>query len=212
MKLILASASPRRAEILRNAGFAFEVLPANVDETRLPDEPAVDYVLRLAREKARVSAKQIVAQRVAAQRTAAQSEPCICIGADTTVALGRHILGKPTSLEDARWMLRELSGQTHEVLTGIALVTTPGLRELSHVEITRVTFAELSETEIENYLASGEPFDKAGAYGIQGLAGRYVTRIEGCYFNVMGLPLSRLWLMLHELCREEAGLGGSSRS
>ncbi|HWF39329.1 MAG TPA: Maf family protein [Candidatus Acidoferrales bacterium] len=197
MKLILASGSPRRAEILRNAGFAFEVLPANVDESRLPDEPAADYVLRLARAKARIAAQQVPAE----------SEPSICIGADTTVVLEKHLLGKPESIEEARWMLRELSAQTHEVLTGIALVTTPDFREISHLERTKVTFAELSESEIESYLASGEPFDKAGAYGIQGLAGKYVTRIEGCYFNVMGLPLSRLWRMLRDLSLGEAGLG-----
>jgi len=193
MKLILASGSPRRAEILRNAEFAFEVLPTNIDESRLPDEPAADYVLRLARDKAHIAARQVKAR----------SEPSICIGADTTVVLGKRLLGKPESIEEARWMLRELSGQTHEVLTGIALVTTPDLREASHVETTKVTFAEISEEEIENYLASGEPFDKAGAYGIQGLAGKYVTRIEGCYFNVMGLPLSRLWRMLRDLRWEE---------
>lgn len=189
MKLLLASGSPRRAEILRNTGFAFEVLPTNVDESRLPNELAADYVLRLACEKARIAAQQV----------AAQSEPSICVGADTTVVLGTHLLAKPESIEEARWMLRELSGQTHEVLTGIALISTPDLREVTHVETTKVTFAELSEEEIENYLASGEPFDKAGAYGIQGLAGKYVTRIEGCYFNVMGLPLSRLWCMLRDL-------------
>ncbi len=196
MKLILASGSPRRAEILRNAGFAFEVWPTNVDESRLPDEPAADYVLRLAREKATIAARQMPAQ----------SDQSVCIGADTTVVLGKHLLGKPESIEEARWMLRELSGQTHEVLTGIALVTTPNQRELTHVETTRVTFAVLSENEIESYIASGEPFDKAGAYGIQGLAGKYVTRIEGCYFNVMGLPVSRLWRMLRDLSLEEAGL------
>lgn len=174
---------------MRNAGFAFEVQPTNVDETGLPDEAAADYVLRLAREKA----------RVAAQQSKQNAEPTIYIGADTTVALHEHILGKPESIEDARWMLRELSGQTHDVLTGLALVCTANGRELSHVETTRVTFAPLSEAEIESYLATGEPFDKAGAYGIQGFAGKYVTRIEGCYFNVMGLPISRLWAMLREL-------------
>lgn len=196
MKLILASGSPRRAEILRNAGFSFEVWPTNADESRLPDEPAADYVLRLARDKATIAARQMPAQ----------SDQSVCIGADTTVVLGKHLLGKPESIEEARWMLRELSGQTHEVLTGIALVTTPNQRELTHVETTRVTFAVLSENEIESYIASGEPFDKAGAYGIQGLAGKYVTRIEGCYFNVMGLPVSRLWRMLRDLSLEEAGL------
>jgi septum formation protein len=199
MKLILASGSPRRAEILRNAGFAFEVLPTNVDETRLPDEPAADYVLRVARDKA----------RIAAERAASQPSPAICIGADTTVLLGSRVLGKPASTEDARWMLRELSGRTHEVLTGLSLISTPDRREASHVEITKVTFAELSETGIENYLASGEPFDKAGAYGIQGIGGRYVTRIEGCYFNVMGLPLSWLWQMLRDLGWDETLKEGS---
>ena len=199
MKLILASGSPRRAEILRNAGFAFEVWPTNVDETRLPDELAADYVLRVARDKA----------RVAAERIASQPSPAICIGADTAVVLGSHVLGKPASVEDARWMLRELSGQTHEVLTGLSLISASDHREASHVETTRVTFAELSESEIEKYVASGEPFDKAGAYGIQGLGGRYVTRIEGCYFNVMGLPLSRLWLMLRDLGWKQASKEGS---
>jgi septum formation protein len=193
MSLILASGSPRRAEILRNAGFAFEVLPANVDETRLADEPAADYVLRLARKKA----------RVAAQQSKQNAEPTIYIGADTTVALHNHTLGKPESIEDARWMLRELSDETHEVLTGLALLSAPDQRELSHLETTRVTFAPLAEEEIESYLATGEPFDKAGAYGIQGVAGKYVTRIEGCYFNVMGLPISRLWTMLRELSWKE---------
>lgn len=195
MKLILASASPRRAEILRNAGFDFEVLPTNVDETLLPNESAADYVLRLALEKARIASESAVATH---------DSPAICIAADTTVVLGSHILGKPASLEDARWMLRELSGRTHEVLTGLALISVPDRREISHVEATKVTFVQLSQAEIENYLASGEPFDKAGAYGIQGLAGRYIPRIEGCYFNVMGLPLSRLWSMLRTLGWEEA--------
>jgi septum formation protein len=189
MKLILASGSPRRVEVLRNAGFAFEVWPAKVDETRLAEEVAADYVLRVAWAKA----------HAAAEHAGAQARPAICIGADTTVVLGEHILGKPASLEQARWMLRALSGVTHEVLTGVSLITTADGREISAVESTRVTFAELSEAEIENYLATREPFDKAGAYGIQGIGGRYVTRIEGCYFNVMGLPLARLWGMLRSL-------------
>ena len=176
---------------MRNAGFAFEVLPANTDETRLPGEPAVDYVLRLALAKARIAANRAAADAAAKERSQA-----ICIGADTTVVLGSHILGKPANPENARWMLRELSGRAHEVLTGLALVSVPGRRECSQAESTKVTFAALSHAEIESYLASGEAFDKAGAYGIQGLAGRYVTCIEGCYFNVMGLPLSRLWFML----------------
>jgi septum formation protein len=201
MKLILASASPRRAEILRNAGFAFEVFSTNVDETRLPDEPAADYVLRLAREKARIAFDSAAAKAVV---------PAICIGADTTVVLGMHVLGKPADFEDARWMLRELSGHTHEVLTGLSLVSVPDRCEISHVETTKVTFAELSEAEIERYLASREPFDKAGAYGIQGLAGRYIPRIEGCYFNVMGLPLSRFYSLLRTMGWEEKRVEGSA--
>ncbi len=114
------------------------------------------------------------------------------------VAAG-EILGKPADEEDARRMLRLLSGQTHQVLTGISVIRSTDGRAASHVETTRVTFARLSESEIEEYLASREPFDKAGGYGIQGIGGRYVTRIEGCYFNVMGLPLSRLWTMLRGL-------------
>ena len=189
MELILASASARRAEILRNAGFAFQVCPAHADETRLPNEPAEDYVLRLAIEKARIAAERVVEAQ----------NPAIIIAADTVVALGAHVFGKPVSLEGARSMLRTLSGQTHQVLTGLCLLRTPERREVSQVEITKVTFAELPQPEIETYLASGEPFDKAGAYGIQGLGGRYVTGIEGCYFNVVGLPLSRLWSALRGL-------------
>jgi nucleoside triphosphate pyrophosphatase len=189
MELILASASARRAEILRNAGFPFKVCPANVDEARLPNEPAEDYVLRVAIEKG----------RIAAETVAEAQNPAIIIAADTAVALGAHVFGKPASLESARSMLRTLSGQTHQVLTGLCLLTRPENREVSQVEITKVTFAELREPEIETYLVSGEPFDKAGAYGIQGIGGRYVTGIEGCYFNVMGLPLSRLWSALRSL-------------
>ncbi len=189
MELILASASARRAEILRNAGFRFEICPADVDETRLPNEPAEDYVLRLALEKA----------RIAAEKVGDTGSSAIIIAADTAVALGTHIFGKPSSLEDARSMLRTLSGQTHQVFTGVALLRRPEKRGVSMVEITKVAFAELPQSEIETYLATGEPFDKAGAYAIQGIGGRYVTGIEGCYFNVMGLPLARLWSTLRSL-------------
>jgi len=188
MKLILASASPRRAEILRNAGFRFDIFRADVDETILRDERAEDYVRRLAEEKARVAMERLTPLTV----------PAIVIGADTTVVAGGQILGKPVEKEDARRMLRLLSGRTHEVLTGLSVTRSADSRWASHVETTRVSFASLPESEIEDYLASGEPFDKAGAYGIQGIGGRYVPRIEGCYFNVMGLPLSRLWSMLRD--------------
>jgi septum formation protein len=189
MKLILASASPRRAEILRNAGFVLDVCPTDVDETPLPNERAEDYVRRLAEDKA----------RVALEHQGRDATPCIVLGADTTVVASNQMLGKPANEEDARRMLRLLSGQTHQVLTGLSLIRSADRQSISCVEITRVTFAQLSESEIDEYVASGEPFDKAGGYAIQGIGGRYVIRIEGCYFNVMGLPLSRLWSMLSDL-------------
>ena len=188
MKLVLASASPRRAEILRNAGIAFETHAPILDESRRSGELRADYVRRLALAKARAAASS--------QREAAD---CLFIGADTVVVAADEVLGKPESPEDARRMLCLLSGTVHEVHTGLAVVRRPGAMEAVVEEITRVTFAPLSEEEIESYIATGEPFDKAGAYGIQGIGGRYVTRIEGCYFNVMGLPLARLWLLLREL-------------
>jgi septum formation protein len=193
MKLILASASPRRAEILRNAGIAFEVRAAVLDESRRPGELRADYVRRLALAKARTVA--------GAQR---DSGDCLYVGADTVVVAADEILGKPESPDDARRMLRLLSGAVHEVHTGLAVVRRPGAMEGIVEEITRVTFAPLSDEEIEAYMATGEPFDKAGAYGIQGIGGRYVTRIEGCYFNVMGLPLARLWSLLREFGWKES--------
>lgn len=186
MRLILASASPRRAEILRDAGFAFEVKPAHVDETRFPRESASDYVSRLASAKA----------RLVAQSLAGKKEKAFVIGADTVVVAGRRIIGKPAHAEDARRILRVLSGKTHEVLTGVSVVSVPSGKEVRHVETTRVQFQHISSNDIRDYLATREPFDKAGAYGIQGIGGRFVPRIEGCYFNVMGLPLSRVWTML----------------
>ena len=186
MKLILASASPRRAEILRNAGFEFDVHPAHVDETRLPGESPEDYVRRLADAKARSAAEQIGRKHTRA----------IIIGADTAVVVAGKLLGKPNGVEDAKRMLRLLSGRTHEVLTGVAALRVPEGSSALHVETTRVTFLELSDSDIENYVATGEPFDKAGAYGIQGIGGKFVREIEGCYFNVMGLPLSRVWSLV----------------
>jgi septum formation protein len=187
MKIILASASPRRAEILRNAGIPFEPRATILDESRRPGEMRADYVRRLALSKARAAA--------GAQR---DSGDHLFVGADTVVVASEEILGKPQSAEDARRMLHLLSGTTHEVHTGLAVVRRPGAMEALVEEITRVTFAPLSDQDIESYIATSEPFDKAGAYGIQGIGGRYVTRIEGCYFNVMGLPLARLWSLLRE--------------
>jgi septum formation protein len=190
--LILASASPRRAQILRDADIAFEIIAPRIEETVLPGEPAEAMVLRLAEAKARAAAGSLPA---AMRRI-------FVLGADTTVLAGTDgatILGKPTSPEDAARMLRLLSGRTHRVLTGIAVVRLPDGEFRGAVESTLVTFAEFGESEIARAIASGEPFDKAGAYAIQGRAGRFVERVEGCYFNVVGLPLHRACALLGEL-------------
>ncbi len=194
MKLILASASPRRAEILRNAGIHFEIRKTNVDESHLTGEVPGDYVRRLALAKALSAAAKYRDPRV----------ETLVLGADTVVVVDAAILGKPASQDDARSMLRRISGRVHEVHTGLALLRTPGTMQRVIEEITRVHFASLTEREIEDYIGTGEPFDKAGAYAIQGIGGRYVTRIEGCYFNVMGLPLARLWSLLRELGGENS--------
>ena len=195
MRLILASSSPRRAEVLRNAGFVFEIRPADVDETRQPHEAAEDYVRRVAQAKARAIAEPARADR----------ERAIVIAADTIVLAEGQILGKPRDAEDARRMLRLFGGKTHEVLTALSVINVPAAKEALHVEKTRVEFLKMSEEEIETYIQTGEPLDKAGAYGIQGIAGRFATRIEGCYFNVLGLPLSRLWTTLQALGWKEDG-------
>src|ERR1700691_1116295 len=195
MKLTLASPSPRRAEVLRNAGFVFEIRPAGVDETRQQHEAAEDYVCRVAQAKA----------CAIAEPARAAGERAIVIAADTIVLAAGEILGKPKDAEDARRMLRLLSGKTHEVLTALSVINIPAAKEALHVEKTRVEFLKMSEEEIETYIQTGEPLDKAGAYGIQGIAGRFATRIEGCYFNVLGLPLSRLWTTLQALGWKEDG-------
>jgi septum formation protein len=191
MKLILASASPRRAEILRDAGYQFTVLSSAIDETPYPDESPQDLVLRLAQTKADLAAARAVG-------------PAILIAADTEVVLDGRIFGKPGSSDDARRMLEKLSGRTHTFFTGVALVRLPDVERRSFVESTLVEFAPLSDEEIGRYLATGEPRDKAGSYAIQGYAARYIPRIEGCFFNVVGLPLARLQQALSELgWREE---------
>jgi len=189
MKLILASASPRRAEILRAAGIAFSVLSSAVDETLIPGETPNEMVRRLALAKADLVAARAIG-------------PAIVIAADTTVALDGTIMGKPRTSDDARQMLEKLSGRTHSVITGVVLIRLPDVERREFIETTQVHFAPLSEDGITKYLASGEPFDKAGSYAIQGLAGRFIPSIDGCYFNVVGLPLARL-------CKELADLGWS---
>lgn len=186
MKLILASSSPRRAEVLADAGFAFEAVAAGVDESRCEGELAEAYVRRLAEVKARAVAARI-------------SPPAIVIAADTVVVMNGEVLGKPASAEDAGRMLRRLSGRSHQVLTGLAVLKIPGGAARVEIETTQVTFAPLTETEIVAYVASGEPLGKAGAYAIQGRGGRFVARVEGCYFNVVGLPLARLYGILREM-------------
>src|SRR5215472_18725532 len=186
MRLVLASASPRRAEILRDAGYHFTVLSSAIDETPHPEESPEDLVLRLAQTKADLAAARAVG-------------PAILIAADTEVVLDGRVFGKPRSSDDARRMLTKLSGRTHAVLTGVCLIRLPDAERISFVETTLVTFSPLSEEEITRYLATGEPHDKAGAYAIQGYAARYIPRIEGCYFNVVGLPLARLQHSLTEL-------------
>jgi septum formation protein len=180
--LILASASPRRAELLRNAGIEFEVTPAHVPELRQPGEPAEEFVRRLAREKG--------------QAVAGQQPSRLVLGADTEVVVDGEVLGKPRDADDAERMLRLLSGRSHAVITGVCLLG-PGIAD-TRAETTRVSFDVLSDEEISAYIASGEPLDKAGAYAIQGIASRWITRLDGCYFNVVGLPVPLVYRMLRE--------------
>jgi septum formation protein len=185
-KLILASASTRRADILRDAGISFSVMSSAVDETPIPGESAHDLVRRLADAKAELVAARAIG-------------PAIIIAADTVVALEGAVLGKPRTTDDARNMLEKLSGRTHSVVTGVTLIRLPDAERRNFVETTQVHFSAVFPEEITRYLSTGEPSDKAGAYAIQGRAGRYIPRIEGCYFNVVGLPLSRLCHALAEL-------------
>ena len=182
-KLILASASPRRAELLRNAGIEFRVIPAHIPEELQAGEDPVHYVERLARDKASAVSRQFPDAPV--------------LGADTTVCIAHHILEKPRDAADAARMLRLLSGRTHEVTTGVCIIFG-GIDRTEH-ETTRVQMSELSDREIESYIVTGEPMDKAGAYAIQGMASRWIPRIEGCYFNVVGLPVARVCRILRGL-------------
>ncbi len=209
--LILASASPRRRELLTQAGFTFEVHPAHIPEDPLPNEDPIAYVIRLAREKAEAVFNQLTnagapgpvplgtweSRNTPASLPRASAPPQVVLGADTTVTLDNHILGKPENEADAARMLRLLSGRTHRVITGIAVVTVA--RTEVAAEVTAVRFLTLSDQEIEAYIATGEPMDKAGAYAIQGRAARYIPRIEGDYFNVVGLPLALVSTLLESI-------------
>jgi nucleoside triphosphate pyrophosphatase len=192
--LVLASASPRRQELLRNAGIPFRALAAGVPEVPRPGEPPLDYAQRLARSKARAVARQLT------------SEPGNWVlGADTIVVVDGHILEKPAGAADAARMLRLLSGRTHQVTTGVCLLGD-GFED-TRAETTEVTFDRLREDEISMYVAHGEPMDKAGAYAIQGIASRWICRLDGCYFNVVGLPVPLVYRMLREHGWNNGGTG-----
>ena len=219
--LVLASASPRRRELLTQAGFTFQVHPAHIPEDPHPNEDPVAYVVRLAREKAEAVFNQLAlkghdfsradrdpkeVRALAPEGSSwdstnplrANSErlapPQVVLGADTTVTLDNLILGKPSDAAGAARMLRLLSGRTHRVITGVALVTADSVQVAA--EVTTVEFLTLSDEEIAAYIATGEPMDKAGAYAIQGRAARWIPRIEGDYFNVVGLPIALVSALL----------------
>jgi septum formation protein len=194
-RLILASASPRRRELLKQAGFTFEVRPAQVNEDPYPDEDPIAYVVRLARHKAKSVLAEISSD--------APAQSAVVLGADTTVTLDGHILAKPEDAADAARMLRMLSGRTHRVITGVAVASATGTEVAA--EITGVQFLTLADEEIDAYIATGEPMDKAGAYGIQGYAAKWIPRIEGCYFNVVGLPLALVSTMLEAVRVRDQG-------
>ena len=224
--LILASASPRRSELLTQIGYSFQVRPAHIPEDPFPGEDPIAYVTRLARQKAEAVYNDIMGapglgsprtdhrpwggdpasgtwestcavareQRASAAPQVPGPLQVVVLGADTTVTLDNHILGKPEDAADAARMLRLLSGRTHRVITGVAVVTANSTEVAA--EVTAVRFLTLSDEEIAAYIATGEPMDKAGAYAIQGRAARWIPRIEGCYFNVVGLPLALVSTLL----------------
>ncbi len=195
LRFVLASASPRRAEILRVVNWRFEICAANVDESRFENEDAIAYAERLALAKA-----------VAVARTLKDNQSCIVdddeavmiLGADTIVLIDELILGKPVNREDARAMLRLLSGRRHEVVTAVALVDAASGKSIVGHERTSVYFADLSDAEIAAYAATDEPHDKAGAYAVQGLASLFIERIEGDYWNVVGLPVRLVYRLVRE--------------
>ena len=242
--LVLASASPRRRELLTQAGFTFEVHPAHIPEDPHPNEDPIAYVTRLARQKAEAVFRELTVNGIPEpalkghdfsranndpkevgalapeesisdksnkqgapgpdSRTWETTNPnpapggsLVVLGADTTVTLDNHILGKPESPADAARMLRLLSGRTHHVITGVALVSAQTTQVAA--EVTAVRFLTLSDQDIAAYIATGEPMDKAGAYAIQGYAARWIPRIEGCYFNVVGLPIALVTTLLEFL-------------
>ncbi len=180
MRLILASASPRRRELLSRLGLTFQVRPSGIDEVLAREVAAPALATALARAKARDIADQV---------RAAGDGPVLILGADTLVVLDGHPLGKPGSRDEARAMLRALRGRSHEVVTAVALIEVPGGREATETVTSRVLMRPYGDPEIDAYVATGEPDDKAGAYAVQGVGGQLVARVEGCFENVVGLPL-----------------------
>jgi septum formation protein len=187
MDLILASASPRRAELLRQIGLGFQITPSTFQEETLQENDPARLVMELALHKAK---------QVAGSTSSGTSS--LVIGADTVVFLEDRILGKPSGPEEAIQMLAQLNGKTHQVFTGIALIQVPGTKQRVDYEMTQVKFRSLSMKEIEAYVSTGEPLDKAGAYGIQGKGAVLVEAIHGCYFNVVGLPIVKLVLLFQD--------------
>jgi septum formation protein len=186
-EIILASASPRRRELLAQAGFNFRAVASNVAEVRKPGESPIAFVTRLAREKA--------------EDVAVGFPGRVVVGADTIVVCDEEVLGKPADAADAKRMLTLLAGRTHQVMTGVCVVSGENVE--SAVEVTMVQMLTVSAREIDEYVASGEPMDKAGAYAIQGGAGRWIPRIQGCYFNVVGLPLALTTAMLQSAFKND---------
>jgi septum formation protein len=195
-QLILASASPRRRELLQRAGVAFTVIPSNTLEAVQPGETPQEYALRVASEKAQDVARKHPGNWI--------------LGADTIVEIDGQVLGKPRDAADGHWMLRQLSGRPHQVMTAFALLNGDGQVWVRHIVTSRVTFKRLSESQIREYLATGEPFDKAGAYAVQGLGASLVEQVEGSYTNIVGLPmdevqaaLGAVGLLNHQEARKE---------
>jgi septum formation protein len=192
--LVLASSSPRRRELLAQAGFSFEVHPSHISEEHRPGETPEAYVTRLARKKALAVFNELTAAPNTFPEAHQDGAPLLVLGADTIVNLDGQILGKPADAADAARMLHRLSGRSHQVITGIALITASS--DQTAAETTTVRVSPLTDEEIATYIATGEPMDKAGAYAIQGRAARWIPRIYGCYSNVVGLPLARVSRML----------------
>ena len=211
MRLILASASPRRAELLRAAGYEFDIVVGDVDESVRDGEPPALYVRRLAADKSAAAIRRVVSAMRSSDGPAegGHSGELIVLGADTTVVVDGEILAKPRDAADAAAMMRRIAGRVHEVLTGVSL--RRGGFEVGRVETTRVHVAPLTDGDIAWYVATGEGRDKAGAYAIQGFASRFIPRIEGSYSNVVGLPVAAVRELLTEISGTQPGRSSPRR-